>query len=92
MNKSKNKTENKTEKALAAEKEQFGKQQVSHSAFVEEILMFQAYTSAKLYTFLGNIFSLYFGVFLSWKYLYSNLRELDGNYFCTRMSALYLIS
>jgi len=29
MSKTKNKSENKTEKALAAEKEQFGKQQVS---------------------------------------------------------------
>ena len=31
MHKSKNKSDNKTEKALAAEKEQFGKQQVSPS-------------------------------------------------------------
>lgn len=30
MSKTKNKSDNKTEKALAAEKEQFGKQQVSH--------------------------------------------------------------
>lgn len=31
MSKTKNKSDNKTEKALAAEKEQFGKQQVSKS-------------------------------------------------------------
>lgn len=34
MSKTKNKSENKTEKALAAEKEQFAKQQVSNDVFI----------------------------------------------------------
>lgn len=38
MSKTKNKSDNKTEKALAAEKEQFGKQQVSKSDFMKEEL------------------------------------------------------
>lgn len=36
MSKTKNKSDNKTEKALAAEKEQFGKQQVSHFVTVTD--------------------------------------------------------
>ena len=35
MSKTKTKSENKTEKALAAEKEQFGKQQVSDLCFIK---------------------------------------------------------
>lgn len=34
MSKTKNKSDNKTEKALAAEKEQFGKQQVGKEVFM----------------------------------------------------------
>lgn len=43
MSKTKNKSDNKTEKALAAEKEQFGKQQVTHFVFIKATISYCVY-------------------------------------------------